>query len=79
MHILLLLVQSHEGEIVLLPALPKAWPSGSVKGLRARGFKAGVAWQDGKVTNCRIRSKEPRETTARVTGDVKKVRAGLLK
>ena len=75
-----MLVQSHEGEVVLLPALPKAWPSGSVKGLRARGgFEVDIAWQDGKVTNYRIRSNEPREATVRVNGEVKKVTAELLK
>ncbi|MGD0816738.1 MAG: glycoside hydrolase family 95 protein [Verrucomicrobiota bacterium] len=52
------LAQRKDGCIIdLLPALPKAWPSGSVTGLRARGgFEVNITWQDGKLTEATVHS-----------------------
>ena len=53
-----MLLQSHDGEIDLLPALPSAWQNGHFKGLCARGGKVvECTWKDGKVTHSAVTSR----------------------
>ena len=52
-----MLLQSHAGEIHLLPALPAAWPGGRVRGLRSRGgFQLDFHWEDSKLAGVTIHS-----------------------
>ena len=61
-----MLLQSHSGEIALLPALPRAWPGGSIRGLRARGaLEVDLAWAAGRATEVRLRPDIDAERTIR--------------
>ncbi len=52
-----MLLQSHAGEIVLLPSLPKAWQSGEIKGIKAKGgFELDIKWDKGKLSEAKIKS-----------------------
>ncbi len=66
-----MLLQSHAGEIELLPALPKAWPTGSARGLRARGgFTVDEAWKDGELVSATLRAQYSGPCRLRTSGPV---------
>ncbi|MBQ8988413.1 MAG: glycoside hydrolase family 95 protein, partial [Prevotella sp.] len=53
-----MLVQSHDGAVHLLPALPDEWKEGEVMGLQARGaFTVGITWKEGALQEATITSR----------------------
>ncbi|WP_081756990.1 glycosyl hydrolase family 95 catalytic domain-containing protein [Gorillibacterium massiliense] len=66
-----MLLQSHTGELSLLPALPIAWSEGEIDGLRARGgWTVGITWGGGALREARVRASRDGECVVRVCGDV---------
>ncbi len=64
-----MLLQSHTEEIHLLPALPKQWPDGYVKGLCARGgFVVDMNWKDGELVLATIYSRLGTDCVVRYKG-----------
>ncbi|WP_256252662.1 glycoside hydrolase N-terminal domain-containing protein [Paenibacillus sp. UNC496MF] len=64
-----MLLQSHAGELRLLPALPARWGTGRVTGLRARGnAEVDLAWRDGELVEATVRACSPLRTTVRLGG-----------
>ena len=62
-----MLLQCHAGELSFLPALPKAWPTGSIRGLRARGaVEVDLSWREGKALSVTLRPQLQGEHKLRV-------------
>lgn len=67
-----MLVQSNTNYIELLPALPKAWPSGQVRGLKARGgYEINMSWKGGKITALNIKSTKRKYARVLINGQYK--------
>ena len=63
-----MLLQSHMGQLDLLPSLPQAWPDGKIHGIQARGgFELDIDWQRGMLTLAVLRSKQGQPCRIRVT------------
>ncbi|WP_431217630.1 glycoside hydrolase family 95-like protein [Puia sp. P3] len=82
-----MLMQSHSGEISLLPALPAEWPKGSVTGLRGRGgYTIDIRWDNGRLIEatlvsdvtqtCRLRIKEKLRVLKVIAGKKYKIIGG---
>lgn len=64
-----MLLQSHDGCIDVLPALPDAWKDGSYNGFIARGgYKVSAEWKDGQVIRCKVECEEGRKYRVRLNG-----------
>src|SRR5690606_30899451 len=69
-----MLLQSHDGYIHLLPALPSHWPNGEVKGLKARGnFTVDIQWKDGKVQHYRVLNADAKPVKVLLNGEFKDI------
>ena len=74
-----MLVQSSPTLIELLPACPKTWNSGSVKGLKTRGaFEIDMDWAQGKVKSLRVKSSTQAFAQVKINGTLKKLKTNSL-
>ena len=70
-----MLMQSRDDEILLLPALPRAWPTGSVRGLRARGaVRVDLGWRQGRLDQATLTADQPGRFLVKAGGTSRVVR-----
>jgi len=75
-----MLLQSHDGYIHLLPALPGIWKDGELKGLKARGnFTVDIKWRNGQVVDYRISAAKAGNVKVLVNGVLQDVKVSLIK
>jgi alpha-L-fucosidase 2 len=75
-----MLLQSHDGILTILPALPDAWPTGSIGGIKARGaFEVNIAWNNRKLQKATIYSEKGGLCRIRTSVPVKVLEAGTDK
>ncbi|MBL8177107.1 MAG: glycoside hydrolase family 95 protein [Bryobacterales bacterium] len=78
-----MLLQSQNGELEILPALPSFWPDGEITGLRARGgVEAGIAWKNGRARQVMLLSSANQTVSVRLPGSAPesvKLTAGVPK
>ena len=69
-----MLLQSHAGELDLLPALPPTWTDGEVSGLRARGnVGVSLVWKEGKLRKAVLSADENADLTVRYGEEMRQV------
>jgi alpha-L-fucosidase 2 len=72
-----MLLQSQSGELHLLPALPSKWPTGSVRGLRARGgFTVSIFWQNGHLSSATVKADREADVTVRYQSGTARIHLG---
>ena len=75
-----MLIQSHEDYIEILPALPKEWNEGCVKGLCARGgYEVDIKWENGELKELSIKSKETSKCKVKYKDEIKEVSCITIK
>jgi alpha-L-fucosidase 2 len=76
-----MLLQSHEGYIEFLPAIPAQWKiSGQVRGLKARGnFTVDLSWKNGKIIAYTVASAQPKAVKIKINGELQNITSSTLK